>query len=450
MDDGLQLEEPGNGPGRGPVGPLGLFVVGSAVVAPTVVALSFLIGQWPDCDGAQPQCSTEVAAAAPATPVERVLPTLVVEPSSGPGTGQTEIRMAGVPAGAVPAVTIGDQAAVDVSFAAGVVRAKTPPGKPGSAIVRLTRPGAGASPPEVVGIGLFVYEGPISLVDVTPDVVSPCGGSTVTLTGSGFARGMSVTIGGREALATTVSSERSATVKVAPSQKGAVNVTVRLGSSEATLAGRLRVECPPPEGQELLILVLIAGALGAALHGLRSFVMYVGARKLVWSWLALYLTLPLVGATLAVVFHLIITAGLLSMVDAQPGFGAIGAAALVGLFSSQALAKLKKVAEGIFEGAPRSTEPLGAAVLTVSALSPQQGISAGGEVITLSGSGFGPDTSVKFGDAAATELKVVSDSILQVTTPPLAVGTALPASVNVVVERPNRAPVTLPAAFTYR
>jgi len=101
----------------------------------------------------------------------------------------------------------------------------------------------------------------------------------------------------------------------------------------------------------LLLIVALAGALGSLVHALRSFYKYVGNRQLVWSWLSMYLLLPFVGANLGLVFYLVIRAGFFSpdaTVEQTSPFGFAALSTLVGLFSEQAVCKLKKVAETIF------------------------------------------------------------------------------------------------------
>jgi hypothetical protein len=100
--------------------------------------------------------------------------------------------------------------------------------------------------------------------------------------------------------------------------------------------------------QRLLLLVLLAGALGSLIHDIRSVYWYIGNRELVKSWLAMYLLLPFAGATLALVFYLVVRGGFFSpksgFNETSP-FGFIALAVLVGMFSPQAVLKLKDVAE---------------------------------------------------------------------------------------------------------
>jgi hypothetical protein len=102
--------------------------------------------------------------------------------------------------------------------------------------------------------------------------------------------------------------------------------------------------------------VALAGALGGLVHTVRSFSMYVGTRKLLWSWVPFNLLLPVVGALGGTLFYLVFRAGLFSSStttsSASPyGFAAI--AALVGLFSEQAVEKLRQIAQQMFTEAPK-------------------------------------------------------------------------------------------------
>jgi hypothetical protein len=110
----------------------------------------------------------------------------------------------------------------------------------------------------------------------------------------------------------------------------------------------------------LLSAVGLAGALGATVHTLRSFYWYVGNRNLRLSWIPLYLLRPLVGAALAIVFFLIIRGGFFSpgtdTSQAVSPLAFVALAGLVGMFSEQAVLKLKEIAETIFVGAGKGED----------------------------------------------------------------------------------------------
>jgi hypothetical protein len=110
--------------------------------------------------------------------------------------------------------------------------------------------------------------------------------------------------------------------------------------------------------QRLLLLVILGGALGTLVHSLRSVYWYIGNRNLVKSWMAMYFMLPFAGAALALVFYLVVRGGFFSPQSSfqqTSPFGFAAFAALIGMFSSQAVLKLKEVAEVML------SKPLGGA-----------------------------------------------------------------------------------------
>jgi hypothetical protein len=120
--------------------------------------------------------------------------------------------------------------------------------------------------------------------------------------------------------------------------EGGASTAVRFLAWEVDASGDVR----------LLVIVILAGALGSLVHALRSIYWYVGNRELRWSWTAMYALLPFVGAALATVFYFVFRGGLFSSEAAQGAanvYGFAAVAGLVGLFTQQAVLKLKAVAE---------------------------------------------------------------------------------------------------------
>jgi hypothetical protein len=94
--------------------------------------------------------------------------------------------------------------------------------------------------------------------------------------------------------------------------------------------------------RDLLVVVALAGGVGAMAYVLRSFFRYVGERLLRNSWLLSYFLIPLVGSIMATIVYLVIRGGLISGggIDQTNPFGFAAVAVLVGLFSAQAAEKL--------------------------------------------------------------------------------------------------------------
>jgi hypothetical protein len=101
----------------------------------------------------------------------------------------------------------------------------------------------------------------------------------------------------------------------------------------------------------IFLVVIFSGALGGTIHALRSLYWYVGNRDLRRSWLAFYACVPMLAAALGLVFYIVARGGLLAG-NASPTavnpFGFCAVAAMVGLFSSQTVAKLKDVFTTLF------------------------------------------------------------------------------------------------------
>ena len=102
----------------------------------------------------------------------------------------------------------------------------------------------------------------------------------------------------------------------------------------------------------LLLLVIIAAALGSYIHAATSFVSYVGNKSLVMSWAWWYILRPFIGMALALVFYFVIRGGLLSAGTGAGEisvFGITAVAGLVGMFSKQATDKLGEVFNTLFK-----------------------------------------------------------------------------------------------------
>jgi hypothetical protein len=201
--------------------------------------------------------------------------------------------------------------------------------------------------------------------------------------------------------------------------------------------------------ERLFLIVMFSGALGGLVHALRSFYWYAGNRKLVLSWAGFYVTLPILGATLATVFYLVIRGGFFSpqssISDTSPyGFAAM--AALIGMFTEQAAEKLKDITETLFAQAPKGTDHVEAAAPTVGAVDPSTGPQAGGTAVTVTGSGFALGAAVTFGGGQATGVQVAADGNSLTAQTPAA---GAPGAVDVAVANPRGKQGSLAGGFTY-
>jgi hypothetical protein len=108
----------------------------------------------------------------------------------------------------------------------------------------------------------------------------------------------------------------------------------------------------------LMLVVMLAGALGSFIYTAMSFSDYVGNRELVKSWIWWYILKPFIAMTLSLIFYLVLRGGLLSA-NGNNGanlgslnlHGIVAISAMVGLFSRQAIDKLSEVFSALFRTA---------------------------------------------------------------------------------------------------
>jgi Fibronectin type III domain len=115
----------------------------------------------------------------------------------------------------------------------------------------------------------------------------------------------------------------------------------------------------------LFIVVALAGALGGLMHSTRSFAWYVGHEALRWRWLPYYIATLVIGAGLATIVYVVIRGGLFNgktaTTDVNP-YGFVAVAAIVGLFTEQALEMLRRVASDFFAAAPQGADNVSASI----------------------------------------------------------------------------------------
>jgi hypothetical protein len=233
----------------------------------------------------------------------------------------------------------------------GNVGAGTPtPTPPPGATPITTENGATITPTTVVVKTVEPKSGPVT------------GRTLVIIKGANFgtsADGLKVKFDGLEAKISKISDE-SITARTPPHSEGAVDVSIEKGKERDVLSAEYTYTCPAPTGTNLFYMLIFAGALGGCIHSMRSLAWYVGQRELRWSWLPTYFTLPFVGAAMAMLFGLLIFAGLFDSNNGRSqSLFIIAVAGLVGMFSQQAALKLTDIANAIFTkpGAGKDAEP---------------------------------------------------------------------------------------------
>ncbi len=112
-----------------------------------------------------------------------------------------------------------------------------------------------------------------------------------------------------------------------------------------------------------LVVTMLAGGIGSTITTISGFLKHASdANDFKLSYVPWYVGRPLTGVLLATVFYFLLQGGLLATVgssvppSALNTYGLAGIAALVGMFSKNAVAKLSEVFDTLFREAP-STAP---------------------------------------------------------------------------------------------
>jgi hypothetical protein len=159
----------------------------------------------------------------------------------------------------------------------------------------------------------------------------------------------------------------------------------------------------------------------------------------------MYILLPFTGGILAMLFYFVVRGGFFSpqsTIKQTSPFAFAAFASLVGMFSSQAVAKLKEIASTLLSPAQQGKDHISPAPTIVS-ISPASGPAAGSTSITVTGTNFTSGAKLTIGGTDAAISSVIPTSITA-TTPPHAVGKA-----DVEVVNPDSQKSTLSDGFTY-
>lgn len=102
----------------------------------------------------------------------------------------------------------------------------------------------------------------------------------------------------------------------------------------------------------LIMLVMLAGGIGAFVHTATSFGDFVGNQKLTHNWIWWYVLKPFIGMALATLMYMAFRGGFLTVGD-EAGkinlYATVALAGMVGMFSKQATDKLSEVFNTLFK-----------------------------------------------------------------------------------------------------
>ena len=332
-----------------------------------------------------------------------------VSPSSGPVAGGTAVTITGTNFATGATVKFGSTAATNVVVVnSTTITATTPAGSAGAVTVTVTSSG-GQSGSLSNG---FTYIAPPTVSSVSPNSGSTTGGTAVTITGTNFATGATVTFGSTAATSVVVVNSTTITATTPAGSAGAVTVTVtNVGSQSGSLASGFTYTVTPTVSSVSPNSGLVAGGTAVTITG-TNFATGATVKF---------------GSTAAT--NVVVVSG--TTITATTPAGTAGAVTVTVTSSGGQSGSL---ANGFtYIGQP-----------TVSSLSPNNGPTTGGTAVTITGTNFATGATVTFGGTAATSVVVVNSTTITATTPAGSAG-----AVTVTVTNVGSQSGSLASGFTY-
>ncbi len=312
-------------------------------------------------------------------------PTVVsVTPDTGPTAGGQAVTITGTNFTGASSVTFGGAAATAVVVVnASTITATTPAHAVGVVDIAVTSFGGTGT-----GTALYTYEPAPTVTSVAPIGGPVAGGTAVTITGTNFTGATSVTFGGAAATGVVAVNATTITAVTPAHAAGVVDVSVTTPGGTGTGTGLYTYAAAPTVANVSPSGGPIAGGTAVTITGTG----FTGATSVTFGGTA--------ATGVAVVNATTITATTpahaLGLVDVSvTAFGGTGTG--TGLYTY-------------------------AAPPTVLSITPSSGSTAGGQAVTITGTGFTGTTSVTFGGTAATAVVVVNATTIAATTPAHAAG----------------------------
>jgi hypothetical protein len=335
-------------------------------------------------------------------------------PNTGGTAGGTGVTITGNGFLSGAKVTLGGTAATGVTVVSSTsITATTPAHTAGAVNVVVTNTDTQTG----TLTSAYTYTNPAPTVtSITPNTGTASGGTAVTIMGTGFLSGATVTLGGTLATGVTVVSVTSITATTPAHATGAVNVVVtNTDTQNSTLTNGYTYTAANPAPT----VTSITPNTGLTAGGTAVTIMGTGF---------------LSGAT--------VTVGGTS----ATGVTVVSATSITATTPAHAAGAVNVVVKntdaqtGTLTGGYTYTNP----APTVSSISPITGTASGGTVVTITGTGFLSGATVSLGGNAATAVTVVSATSITATTPAHAAG-----AVNVVVTNTDTQSGTLTNGYTY-
>jgi hypothetical protein len=253
-----------------------------------------------------------------------------------------------------------------------------------------------------------------TVTTIAPNTGSLSGGTAVTITGTGFLAGATVSLGGTAATGVTVVSSTSITATTPAHAAGAANVVVtNTDNQSGTLSTGFTYGNPAPT------VTSVAPISGSTSGGTPVTIEGTGYQS---------------GATVSI-------GG-----TAATGVTVVSSTSITATTPAHAAGAVSVVVTNTDaqSGTLSNGFTYATAVPTVTSISPATGPTTGGAGLTIAGTNFQSGATVSLGGTPATAVAVVSSTSITATTQAHAAG-----AVDVVVTNPDGQSGTLPGSYTY-
>ncbi len=257
------------------------------------------------------------------------------------------------------------------------------------------------------------------VASISPNTGTASGGTRVTITGTGFLSGATVSLGGTPATSVSLASSTSIMATTPAHAAGAANVMVtNTDAQSGTLAGGYAYTAPHP-APTVTAITPNSGTINGG-----TAVTIAGTGFLAGASVKL-------GGTSAAGVTIVSGTSITATTPAH-------AAGAVSVVVTNTDTQIGTLTNGYTYVDPSSPAP------TVTAISPVSGTINGGTAIAITGTGFLTGATVKLGGTSATGVTVVNGNAITATTPAHAAG-----AVSVVVTNADTKSGTLTNGYTY-
>jgi len=164
----------------------------------------------------------------------------------------------------------------------------------------------------------------------------------------------------------------------------------------------------------MFLLVAFAGFTGSMIHIATSFTNYIGSEKFKRSWILWYFVKPFTAAGVALLFYLVLKAGLLNFDGANGAnpFGIVILSALAGLFTDKATLKLEEVFSIIFKPKDDRPDRIDETSVKITGFDPKKLQLGADNTITVSGEGLDKQPlSIRINDEDIQNPEITSNAI---------------------------------------